>query len=170
MTGFRKPSEGEKEEILFRLTRERRSNIAWPLGCLIAVAAGTAALTIGTLITGNFHPEMIIFLCVLMLPTLFFTIKNTMTENEKIRRIKDGDALIADAVVKSVGRMRLAPRTVQDVAEVEFADGDNLRSRTFVISKRIRKYVESGSRGYVIRYSESSNRWLGDVPLFVPRK
>ena len=170
MTGFRKPTVGEKEEILFRLTKECRNNIALPLGCLIAVAGGTAALTIGTLITGNFHPEMIIFLCALMLPTLFFTIKNTRTENEKIRRIKDGDAQISDAVVKSVGRMRLAPRTVQDVAEVEFADGDNLRSRTFVISKRIRRHVESGSRGYVIRYPESSNRWLGDVQIFVPRK
>ncbi|MBR5658698.1 MAG: hypothetical protein IKX10_04820 [Lachnospiraceae bacterium] len=167
MGGFRAPSEAEIEEILYWLKRERVSNIRFSLICVSVLVVATLAI----LICGLFRRPLLLVAALMgtfEIPGIFFVIKNILTENEKIEIVKRGEAMIAEPRIRKVGIKYLGQHVRHRVVSADFREGPMVRSLDFVISGRINKQMKKEPKGFVVKFSNSGNRWLNRQYVFVP--
>ena len=170
LNGFHVPDKEERAAVIAWLKRERRSNILFPWICVSIVFVAATILTIVGILRNESGAYVSASLIVLLLsPSAMFCIKNTLTENEKVKRLSDGDALIAEAKVLDCGVKRISPHAYLKCVETEYYDEGKMMFQTIVVSKRISRKVKPGDRGFVIKYSASENKWLNKTLVFVPK-
>lgn len=167
--GFHKPNQEEIEAILPWLMRERRGNILFPLGCVLAVLTGAVTLTVFGFINDMQGPLIsAIAIGIFLIPSVIICIKNTLTENEKVRLLKDGNVLIAEATVKDKRLKRLARYSYVSCVDASYYEDGRKWVQSFVVSKRISRKVKVGSQGIIIKYNASNNKWLDNKLVFLP--
>ena len=170
MNGFHVPGKEERDAVMPWLLRERRGNILFPLGCVIAVFVGTVVFAVFGIINNIKGPLMSLFLIgIILIPCFIIVIKNTLTENEKVRMLRDGNVLITDARVADRGVKRLAKYSYVSYVEASYIDEGRQWRQTFVVSKRISRKVTIGSKGYIIKYNSVKNKWLDNKLVFLPK-
>lgn len=165
MRGFREANDVEKELALTWLRRERKSNTVFPLVCVGLVVVAFVAFLIVSIPDYKMMPIACV-IGLLLIPSIFFCAKSIATENEKVRRVEEDKALIADALILDI-TYKKAGRAYIDVVEIEFKN-DKLVRKSVVVSKKIRKNLKKGSQGYVIVYPDCDNRWLKDQLVLIP--
>ena len=139
MNGFHVPGKEERDAVMPWLLRERRGNILFPLGCVIAVFVGTVVFAVFGIINNIKGPLMSLFL------------------------------MIADARVADRGVKRLAKYSYVSYVEASYFDEGRQWRQTFVVSKRIIRKVTIGSKGYIIKYNSVKNKWLDNKLVFLPK-
>ncbi len=168
LNGFHVPEKEEIKVILPWLQKERKSNILFPLMCVIAVFAGTVVFSVFGILNNAPVLMPVLLIGILLIPSIIIVVKNTLTENEKVKRLKDGDVLITSARVLDTGLKRMARYSYVHCADVEYIDEGHKVTQEFVISKRISKRIKAGDTGYVIKYSAQNNKWLDNKLVFLP--
>jgi len=106
---------------------------------------------------------------VLAIVAVFVSVKNALTEREKIERVKRGEVLVADPRIMEVGYKSYGRYVHHDIVKADFREDNEVKSLTFVVSKRIKKQVEKDRKGMIIKFPDSKNRWLKKRYVFVPR-
>ena len=169
MSGFHKPGQDEIYAALPLLLHERRANVRLIMGLVIAELVCTAAFAIFFITHDNLKVlPALIPLAIIIIPTVIIAIKNTLTENEKVRLLKDGDVLIAEATVKDKRLKRLARYSYVSCVDASYYEDGRKWVQSFVVSKRISRKVRVGSQGIIIKYNASNNKWLDNKLVFLP--
>ncbi len=163
------PNQQEIEAVLPMMMRERRSNILFPLICVACVFIGAVVFTIMGISEGFRGPAMAALLIdIFLIPSVIICIKNTLTENEKVRRLREGNVLIAEAAVKDIGVKRMSRYSYLSYVDATYYEDGKMVTQSLGVSRRIKRKVKKGSQGIIIKYNSSDNKWLDNKLVFIP--
>jgi len=165
---WRTPNEDEKNRIMLWAEKDRRSNIRFPLVCLIVLVIGFMIGIIAAVIHHQPFIPLLIIGGIIFIILVVFNVMNCLTENAKVKQISDGEARIVDAQIKSVKLKSLGRHTYYKVVTASYYDGQSTKTTDFVVSKKMFKVAQTCKSGIVVRFAEDSpiKRHL----LFIPNE
>lgn len=170
MSGFHTPSQDEIYLALPLLLHERRANVRLIMGLVIAELVGTAAFAVFFITHDNLKVlPALIPLAIIIIPTVIIAIKNTLTENAKVKKLEEGDVLITDAKVINKGEKSQGRHSYVKYVDTEYLDEGKHRYQTFIVTGWVFKRTRLGGTGYILKFG-GDDKWLDGKMVFLPKK
>lgn len=140
------------------------------MGLVIAELVGTAAFVVFFITHDNLKVlPALIPLAILIIPTVIIAIKNTLTENAKVKKLEEGDVLITDAQVINKGEKSQGRYATVKYVDAEYLDNGKQRIQTFIVTRWLFKRSKIGGTGYILKFSGDS-KWIDGKIVFLPKK